>query len=253
MSVAIIASFTDEGVPLTSPSNTPTIRIRRTDTGALVVTDSAMTELGDGNYKYDFSPSATLQYSIRADGDPTAAGQTTAEERYVFGALSGVQVDAIETTIPDIETDTQDIQSRLPASLVSGRMDSDVGNMQTDVLDAAALAASAVTEIDTLLSTNHGGGAWAGLEDWTTAEKNQIRYRLGLDGTQATPTTILGTLELIRKLLNNRQELANGTTANLITYDDDDTTPIATSNVTDSAGAAVVNASGSPAKRSRGT
>ena len=44
----ISAFFTDDGVPLTSPSNAPTIRIRRQDTGALVVTDSAMTEQGDG-------------------------------------------------------------------------------------------------------------------------------------------------------------------------------------------------------------
>lgn len=55
------------------------------------------------------------------------------------------------TTLPAslaaIETDTQDIQTRLPAALVSGRMDSDVGNIQTDAVDADALAADAATEI----------------------------------------------------------------------------------------------------------
>ncbi len=30
--------------------------------------------------------------------------------------------------------------------------------------------------------------------DWSTAERNQIRLRLGIDGTQATPTTVVGTL-----------------------------------------------------------
>lgn len=58
----------------------------------------------------------------------------------------------------DVETDTQDIQGRLPASLVSGRMDS---NMQaaangvitaaviaTDAIDADSLAADAIAEIN---------------------------------------------------------------------------------------------------------
>jgi len=44
----------------------------------------------------------------------------------------------------DIETDTQDIQSRLPAALVSGRMDSDVGAMQNATIQAATYAAGAV-------------------------------------------------------------------------------------------------------------
>lgn len=83
----IVASFTNAGVPLTSPANAPTIRIRRTDTQALVVTDQAMTEVGDGNFVYSFTPAVGLEYSVRADGDPTAAGQVTVAERYVFGAF----------------------------------------------------------------------------------------------------------------------------------------------------------------------
>lgn len=85
----IIASFTNNGIPLTSPTTAPTVRIRRTDTGALVVTNASMTEVGDGNYQYSFSPISNLEYAIRADGDPLAAGQVTPEERYVFGVLTG--------------------------------------------------------------------------------------------------------------------------------------------------------------------
>ena len=86
----IITHFRNEGVPLESPTTAPTIRIRRTDTQALVVTDQSMTEQGDGAYSYTFAPSATLEYSIRADGNPLAVGQTTAAERYAVGSLSGV-------------------------------------------------------------------------------------------------------------------------------------------------------------------
>lgn len=83
----IVAHFTNQGVPLVSPANVPTIRIRRTDTGALVETDSVMNELGDGGYVFSFTPVSGLDYSIRADGDPTASGQTGVTERYVFGTL----------------------------------------------------------------------------------------------------------------------------------------------------------------------
>ena len=47
----------------------------------------------------------------------------------------------------DIETDTQDIQSRIPIALVGGRMDSSVGAMAANTLTASALATDAVTEI----------------------------------------------------------------------------------------------------------
>lgn len=54
---------------------------------------------------------------------------------------------ATAANVSAVETDTQDIQSRLPAALISGRIDATVGAMQTDVLTSTALAASAVTEI----------------------------------------------------------------------------------------------------------
>jgi len=61
---------------------------------------------------------------------------------------------ATASQLTDVEADTQDIQSRLPAALVGGRMDSDVGAMQTDSVDADALAADAVAEIQSGLSTS---------------------------------------------------------------------------------------------------
>jgi hypothetical protein len=54
---------------------------------------------------------------------------------------------ATQAAASAIETDTQDIQSRLPAALVGGRMDSSIGAMVANVLSAAALAADAAQEI----------------------------------------------------------------------------------------------------------
>lgn len=52
-----------------------------------------------------------------------------------------------------VETDTQDIQSRLPAALVSGRIDSSVGAMAANVMTAAAAAADLTTELQSGLAT----------------------------------------------------------------------------------------------------
>lgn len=59
----------------------------------------------------------------------------------------------LDAQVANVETDTQDIQTRLPAALVSGRMDSYVGAMGADTITNSAVAASAVTEIQAGLST----------------------------------------------------------------------------------------------------
>lgn len=61
-------------------------------------------------------------------------------------------------TAGDIIADTNDIQTRLPAALVAGRMDASVGAMAADVLTSTAVAASAVTEIQSGLSTLDAAG-----------------------------------------------------------------------------------------------
>src|SRR3990167_7707537 len=50
-------------------------------------------------------------------------------------------------TATDVEADTADIQARLPAALVSGRIDASVGAMAANVLTAAATAADFGTEV----------------------------------------------------------------------------------------------------------
>ena len=55
--------------------------------------------------------------------------------------LSGTTV----KTATDVETDTSDIQSRLPAALVAGRIDASVGAMASGVVTATAIASDAIT------------------------------------------------------------------------------------------------------------
>jgi len=82
----ILAFFTNSGVPATGLS--PTIRIRELAGDTLVVTDAAMSEVGDGHYKYNFTTyDATVDYSIRCDGGvtlPTAERYTYAGNENYF-------------------------------------------------------------------------------------------------------------------------------------------------------------------------
>jgi hypothetical protein len=72
-----------------------------------------------------------------------------------LGAPAGASISA---DIAGVQSDTNDIQTRIPAALVSGRIDASVGAMATDVLTSTALAASAVTEIQSGLSTLDAAG-----------------------------------------------------------------------------------------------
>jgi hypothetical protein len=56
------------------------------------------------------------------------------------------QVNGTNQTAGDIMADTNDIQTRLPAALVSGRMDASVGAMAANVLTATAINADAITD-----------------------------------------------------------------------------------------------------------
>lgn len=82
----IAVTATAAGVPTNGLGDDPEIRIRRLDTGALVVTDDAMTDAGgDGLYTYNFTPVAGLEYSFLIDTDPSDTGQT--DVRYFDGAF----------------------------------------------------------------------------------------------------------------------------------------------------------------------
>lgn len=100
-------------------------------------------------------------YSLSAAGiqaiwDALTSALTTA------GSIGKLLVDNInatigsrasQTTADAIETDTQDIQSRLPAALVGGRMDSDVGAKTGNVALSAQEKLDVSDEVDSVLNT----------------------------------------------------------------------------------------------------
>lgn len=91
-------------------------------------------------------------------------------------ASDKLQVDTVEVsgtsqTAGDIIGDTNDIQARLPAALVAGRMDSSVGAMANDVLTAAAIAADAIgaSELAADAVTEIVNAVWAAASRTLTA------------------------------------------------------------------------------------
>ena len=71
-------------------------------------------------------------------------------------ATAQADIDAIETTVTAILADTVDIQSRLPAALVGGRIDANVGAIETldptDTLTSSANAALVAQKLDHLVA-----------------------------------------------------------------------------------------------------
>lgn len=74
----------------------------------------------------------------------TVAGVPEVDITHVAGSSTTATLDTIKTQTGAIETDTADIQARLPATLVGGRIDASVGAMAAAVLTAAAIATDAI-------------------------------------------------------------------------------------------------------------
>lgn len=121
-------------------------------TAAAIATDAiGAAELADG------AITAAKIATNAIDADSLAADAIAEINATVDQALSDYdgpthaelvsEINSVQTDIAGVQADTDNIQTRLPAALVGGRIDSSVGAMATDVLTAASLNADAVAEI----------------------------------------------------------------------------------------------------------
>lgn len=104
-------------------------------------TDTLEAELASAHSKLDAIDNYidTEVAAIVSATDTLEAGQAT-----IIG-----HVDTLEAAVAAVQADTDNIQTRLPAALVNGRMDSYVGELANDVITAAKVAADVGTEIAT--------------------------------------------------------------------------------------------------------
>ena len=156
------AYFANAGVPATGLA--ATVRIRDLSTNALVVTDAAMTEVGDGFYKYDFvAYDSAKDYAIRADGGATLADS----ERYSYAGndsyladIEGSAVMAKEATVSAIPTNpllTTD--PRLDTLAQEGTVASIPTNTVLDNDPRLDLLTSISTDVTRIL--DFSSGSWA--------------------------------------------------------------------------------------------
>jgi len=138
----IIASFfTNNGVPATGISPVPTIRIRNLATGSLEITDSGMTEIGDGWYKFVFGAyDSAKDYAVRSDGGSTIPNS----ERFVFGTN-----DFDSDLLNDVELKTSQLNfiGTDVISTLDGEFVNTLGG-QVTVIRAGAAAAAGAGAID---------------------------------------------------------------------------------------------------------
>jgi len=131
----IASCFTENGEPALGLS--PIVNIRDISTGALVITDAAMTEKGDGFYAYDFvGYDEEKDYAIKADS-VTLIGT----DRYEFASTGeyNESLYEIKSTTTDI-----DLRTTLIRQIQTNRLelaDGDTGNwiLYNDADDAALL------------------------------------------------------------------------------------------------------------------
>lgn len=97
---------------------------------------------------------------------------------------------ATSAALASVQSDTDDLQTRIPAALTGGRIDASIGAAQANTLTASALAADAVTEITTAIAALTNGTE-------VTADPGAI-------------PTFLAALQLVYQALRNKTTDAAG-------------------------------------------
>ena len=134
----ILAFFTLSGTPATGL--VPTIRIRDLSDNSLVVTDAAMTEVGDGHYQYDFTTyDKDTDYAVRCDGGMSLTGV----ERYTYAGNENY-IDDIADTITETTSADFDLTQEL------------ITDVNIDVLAASASSKQEFIDLNTRITSLSG-------------------------------------------------------------------------------------------------
>ena len=217
-SIRLTAFFTDGGAPATGL--TPTIDIRRVDTGALVVTAGAMVELGGGLYSFDFTSTyddAIADYAAVADGGAALANA----ERYQAGTVDelGFRVDQIRDG--SIAADILAIAGGSTTEVRTDATEADdfYNEMQLVVLNAAGAVSRRVTDY----ANTNGAFTVDPALPFTPALNDRVIV-LARTASAALDAAVVAAIEKIRKVTSNRV-LVNTTDSLVTVFEDDGSTP----------------------------
>lgn len=152
------ATFSDDEV------NGATALVYSATTGAgqsgLVSDYAGSTDTASLATNWTTTPTGTIRYELygTAASSGGGGGLDAAGVRSAIGLASA----NLDTQLSGIQSDTDNIQTRLPTSLVSGRMDSSTGAMASGVLTATAIASDAITaaKVASDVGTEIGTATW---------------------------------------------------------------------------------------------
>lgn len=218
----------DNGITITSPFDSVV--------GLHILEIDTSNDTGDSGFW-----TTGADYWVIAVPDETVDSQTVVQVVASFSIqnryMRGTDSAATSAQATAIETDTQDIQSRLPAALVSGRIDASVGNMESNVITSSViatgaitasaiqtnaitddkLAASAITEIQTGLATSAGvTAAFTEIKGagWSSATDTLEEIRDAVDAGGGGGSTVI-----VSPLSALAPERVNGTTISVAVGD----------------------------------
>lgn len=193
----ITAFFAHQGVP--AEELTPTIKIRDLSDNSVVVNSVAMTEVGDGFYKYSFAVfNAAKDYVIRCDGGATLDNS----ERY---AISG---SAAAGEISSLVSDQATIKAK-------------TDNLPSDPADQSAIEA-AITAATSVLATSAALATVDSLIDAIKAILDKFDGEI-TDATSLTAGSLMDRLRTLGWILRNKMIITNSS-GDTIIYKDDGTT-----------------------------
>lgn len=139
---------------------------------------------------------------VNANLDATVSSRATQTSVNTIDDFVDTEVAAIKAVtdalpnggaLTTIQADLDNIQTRLPAALVGGRMDSSVGAMAADTLTASALAADAVAEIAAAITVPTAGAVANAVWDLdATAHQTQGTFGQVLGDSGADTDSVWG-------------------------------------------------------------
>jgi hypothetical protein len=172
-----VGAWLGTAVTTSATTNKPEVDVNSVSDDAIAADSLEADYDGTGYTKANSTIGTTTTNTDMRGTDSAALASVATEAR-----LAELDAGNMPTDLANIETDTQDIQSRLPAALVGGNISADVAAIQnnaitaaaiaTDAIDADALATDAVDEIV--------DGVWDEvLTGATGANNNQIQFDTG--------------------------------------------------------------------------
>ena len=125
--------------------------------------------------------------------DPADQSLIIAATTSLSGLIGTPAGASLSADVAAVQSDTNDIQGRLPAALISGRIDATVGAMQANVMTAAAAAADLTTELQSGLATSSALATLDGKVDVIDGVVDAILVDTAEIGVAGAGLTVLAT------------------------------------------------------------